>query len=310
MAKLNKELFKKVIMEAVKELGLCPEEITYTKNNVSYCGIIGKKENVSTEKIQASAIINVDDLYKDYVSDKINITSAIDFAKQLMKCNPDKLDLFEALADWNYAKKRLFISVCGVSGNENYLSKCIHKVYEDIAIVPRYYVSKEGNDIASAPVSIEYFNEYGITEREFFDAAFKNSYELFPARIGKVLPPPYEAVCEDFPMPKEVYDEMVKKYEKNSATFVITNALQLYGAAVVFYSGFLEAVKKDFIKDDFYLIPANVNSMLAVPASGVDGNELPFIKELVCSMNSRIKDKDDILTDSVYFFDGMLKKVA
>lgn len=281
---ISKDLFKKAMMNVVEELGLEPVEISYVKNSVTCRGIIGKDKN-EADRLQSVTVINIDALYADYSSGKISLSAALEEGKKIMERKHDIAPTMDALKDWSTAKEKLFLSVCKAEGNETYLNNMVYKTFEDIAIVPRFFAAKSSNGLESATVPLGYLTSVGISEDELFTAALENSAKMFPARLCEVTP-------------------------KIGIDYVITNEVQLYGAAAMFYDGFLPKVK-EIIGEDFYILPSSIHELFIVPASRTKMTALAMKSMVTDINNDRVAIKEeDVLSNSVYFFDGELKKIA
>lgn len=84
---------------------------------------------------------------------------------------------------------------------------------------------------------------------------------------------------------------------------IITNRQKLYGAGCIFYPGVLaETAQK--LGSDFYILPSSIHETIAIPAACFDRNSAMELKTVVMSVNRTELACEDVLTDSVYFYDS------
>ena len=73
---------------------------------------------------------------------------------------------------------------------------------------------------------------------------------------------------------------------------ILTNDLCINGATVILYDSFMKEV----------YLPSSVHEVLVVPLE--DSVYIPYLQEVVESINQRFVAEDEILSDNVYMYDG------
>lgn len=83
--------------------------------------------------------------------------------------------------------------------------------------------------------------------------------------------------------------------------YVATNEQCSLGAAVMRYPAFREKVR-GMIRGDFYILPSSIHEVILVPESF--GLEPERMQEMVKEINQTGVVPEEVLSDSVYYFDG------
>ncbi|MCM1259280.1 MAG: DUF5688 family protein [Roseburia sp.] len=130
-----------------------------------------------------------------------------------------------------------------------------------------------------------------------FTAASRNTSRLFPARmqsmaglLNSLLPEGDGADIGNDPPPM----------------FVISNITKQYGAAVILYDGLLKS-SADLFEDDLFILPSSIHEMIFIPASVCGRPEA--LKDMVSFVNQTELDEDDVLSNSVYYYDRQTDKL-
>lgn len=166
-----------------------------------------------------------------------------------------------------------------------------HKDLLDYSAVYRVMVD---NGQASFAVTNSIIEAYGISREELDVAARKNTPEMFDFKIstmGQTL-----AELADIP-------EYADSAEPQM--YVLTNSTKVYGATVLLYGEYFEALAA-CLGDDLYVIPSSVHEVLVVPESMVDDCE--SLNQMIRDVNEGVVDEADILGDrALRYFKGERK---
>ena len=88
--------------------------------------------------------------------------------------------------------------------------------------------------------------------------------------------------------------------------YVLSNKARVQGAACILYPGIL----KDFaaaIRSDFYILPSSIHEVILLPAQGEEDREA--LKQMVREVNASQVEREEVLSDSVYYFDREQNKL-
>lgn len=306
MTKMSKELFIKVVSELVEqELGIKSEKIEFPRNNKTYTGLLLKTDD-STE-INACPVANMDLLYDNYSAGMCNINDVLADVKMIIDTAKSQTNTVMNAArkvdftNLDACKDKLFISVCGIVGNEEYLNNTVYRRIEDIAIVPRIYIDETNDQIMSSVIKKSFLKSCNMTEGELVDAAIANSAKMFPYVFKDTIDMLFD-LMPGVPFSKDAMRSMGAYIE----SYVLTNNKKLYGASALFYPGVMYKIRKEI--GDFLIFPSSVNETFIVPCR--PGMDIDEYKNMVYSINrSDNIDADDVLTDSVYMYNGQFKRL-
>jgi len=104
---------------------------------------------------------------------------------------------------------------------------------------------------------------------------------------------------------KEFYD-MMPEMDDLIPMYVCTNTSCMNGAGTIFYDGLLREFAEQ-VKSNIYIIPSSVHETLLIPAEyRMDASEL---KDIVRCVNGTELAPEEILSNSVYFYNRKLDRV-
>lgn len=280
--KANFEEFKNTLTEALLDKGLKTKATSIKKPGVEYAGLVIDANGISP-------VVNLSDLFKEYeqvTEELVKKVYSILMDNQKEKCFANSpYDLWH----WDYVKDKLFLSVIGAEVNAEYLADKVYSIQEDIAVLPRVFVGNSTEGTASAPVTKALAKHWGVSEEELMAAAIKASEKKFPAKLINME--------EEFGIPMDV------------PFTPLTTVGKTYGAAALFYSGMMSKLFDKY--GTFYVLPSSVHEVLILPDDSMSKEELKSLVEAVNADGYAMPNKSDILTGSVYKYDGLsFKKVA
>ena len=168
--------------------------------------------------------------------------------------------------------------------NEDRLVCMPHKRFLDLAAVYRVVVNDNGEGMASFLMSDSLCDNYGLTKKELDAAAMRNTEQQgFQAMsMGSIL-------AEITGVPKDETDA-------GCIMWVLTNSKRLNGAVAMLYPDLFKNLA-DRIGSDLYVLPSSIHEVIAVPADGMNPEEL---KTIVGDVNSVEVSEDEFLSGNVY----------
>ena len=178
---------------------------------------------------------------------------------------------YETILEYENLKERIVYKVIRRESNEELLSQVPHECFLDLAIV--YYVLMKTTELGTATLLIknEHLKSWNVTKDDLHEAAKKNTPCLLP--------------MEGFVMADYMY--------------LVTNQMRNFGASVMLYDGFWKRMEV-MIGESFFVIPSSVHELILIPESfGMDRNRL---KEMVKEVNRTEVEKEEVLSDNVYFY--------
>lgn len=193
-------------------------------------------------------------------------------------------------------KNKVFAKVVGKQENIEMLKTIPYtNVCNNLAVTYRYLLSISEDGMTSALVTKDMMYEEGLTREELHECAMKNTKDMFPLKAAEM-----QDILKELEEPVIVPDGMDIKL------VVLTNERQINGVISIAYPDFLQDVSKNFFEGgNFKILPSSVHEVIAVP----DSMETDAMLDLVGEANSSVVEERDILSDAVYQYDAVNKKV-
>ena len=253
MAKMNKDLFVTVVQEMLEEKGLKTFVKEVTKREFSYLGIGRLPEVDGNKQNHVSAAVNMDDMYRNYISGKDTIYDVAEFIYNTLTSTDNSMDKHVQFdfKNWDDVKSRLFVSAAKKSYNEDYLKDKVYLEIGDIALVAKIYVyTTDDGEVASAAMPESLLKEYNLSKEAVIDTALKNSTELFPGSCMNLSDILQKFISVKMMPPTQ--DDL----------WCVTNG-QYGGAAALFYPGMMNKIKER-LGGNFYILPSSMHEVLVI----------------------------------------------
>lgn len=205
--------------------------------------------------------------------------------------------MFREDADYEAAKKDLILRPLNYGQVEKELTDVPHFKIGEIALVLYTVVAKNRDDFYTAKVHRKQLEKYGKGEKDILMDALRNTEQMFQPRLysvddllGWLGKTPDSGVF----MGEEVHREI----DKSTRGYILTNTLEINGAAVAFYPGVAEKIA-EIMDDDFYLAFTSIHEAQVHAAAMI---EPEVIRLSLQDTNRRCNRREEVLTNHVYFF--------
>lgn len=266
-----------------------------------------KKEGIMVRDIFRKStvfpVLYLEGFYKPDVTES-DIQKTVDIIKGMIEKCWEQSDVLGketgSLKDWGKICTRVYPMLLSQERNRQLLQELVWKPYLDLAIcyMVRFFGSRqESCHLKIKPEMLEMWN---IDEKDLHEQAMKNLGEDGYS-IHSLYSMMQEFLEEGFP------DRETEEQEKSSKEmYVLTNSLARYGAAGMLDGRLLEKFAEEKGKN-FYILPSSTHEVLLMPDNGkFDRKELgPMIREV----NNSIVSKQDILSDTLYYYDIKKRKI-
>lgn len=180
------------------------------------------------------------------------------------------------------------------------------KDMKGVAVIPYLPLMEDKDGRASAVITYDVLDHFGIGVQELYD----NAYENLNAESSKIralsdvlMNATLEGIIgdgEDYCIqPEELSNEPGDLY-------YVTNKSAFRGAMSIFSNDTYKRIGKAI--GDYYIIPSSIHELLIVSAGSIEAS---FIADMVKSVNASgiVADKD-ILCDDIFKYDSDSKKVV
>ena len=245
------------------------ELYTVTKNNgTRRTGILFKQEDSNL-----APTIYLEEFYQKYLKGQQVPGLADSICSIYQEIRVKKTCDCQNLFDFNHVKEHIVYKLIRRDANEELLKQIPYEPFLDLAVV--YYIQIDNTRFGSAAIQIrnEHLRYWRVEKEEIRRLAEKNTPRIYPAQIQKIV----------------------------RFMYVATNEQCSLGAAVMRYPDFREKVR-GMIRGDFYILPSSIHEVILVPESF--GLEPERMQEMVKEINQTGVAPEEVLSDSVYYFDG------
>ncbi|MBR2213971.1 MAG: hypothetical protein IJ889_06010 [Eubacterium sp.] len=316
------EEFTEDIRERVEDLIQedVPECIVTVRNVVKNNGVKRKALSFVVKDEKATPTIYLREFYEDYREgrdiDDI-CEEIIDTYKRGLSRFQNEIDV-DDFTNYEKVKEQVFLKLVNQEMNQKLLRDVPWREYLDLAVV--YYVAVS-TDECSATVLIhtEHLEHWGITEKELYDTAWKNTLEKKKPEILRMkdvikdmiierITGSTDILAEDVEYDgktkqevEEMVNEEIEKVERQKPMdmYILTNDTKTNGAVCMMYPNVL----KDFAEDkgfDLFIIPSSIHEVLLVPKKAGSAKRL---NEILNDVNKNSLDSVEILSNKIYSYD-------
>ena len=197
------------------------------------------------------------------------------------------------LQDYSQVKDKLYIRVSDAAENEAFLANCPHREVDGLAV--SYHIAFDnGQGIqASAAVTNNMLDLYGITPDQLHNDALESAQNLLPANMVSLAEMMGNMMGVDADMVMPTMDE--------PRLMVLTNDQALHGAGALFYPGQMDAVAQQ-LGSDYFVLPSSIHEVLLLPDDG--SVEYDVLEAMVQDINMTTVAPEEQLSDHVYHYDA------
>lgn len=231
-----------------------------------------------------------------------------DIINEVLERHADSLTMkpldVERFDDFEYIKGRICFRLFGREHNGDFLKGVPYVEFLDMAVC-FYYVAEadQGGVDKLLAVNNALMGLWGTDTDELFLLAAENTPRILPE------------VCQTLEqlITKMVWLDMGGKEDElpchsfdGYPTRVLSNARRKYGAACILYPGLLERIAEKE-QGSFYIIPSSVHETILVKDTGAESADK--LKGMVYEVNREVLEPEDVLTDSLYYYDAAEKRI-
>ncbi len=204
--------------------------------------------------------------------------------------------------DFDKVKNRICYRLINAARNESLLKKIPYVPFLDLAIC--FYYAYEGETLGSGTILIynTHVEMWKTCTAELMRCAQSNTPKLFAAECNSMEVVVRELLQEQ----KRQFGEMLldeaqqEQFLSDMPMQIVSNRQRINGAATILYPRFLEKLGAE-LDSDFYILPSSVHEVILL----LDNNhESPDrLKSMIAEVNSTQVEPEDVLSDSLYYFD-------
>ena len=249
--------------------------------------------------IRAMPTYYFDDLYKTYCVEE-DLSSCIEGVAGSMKCAIGKSQSLTANVDLANIRKNVIAELVNPEVSDRYIHDVPHREFLNLCIIYRWVVSIDEEGVYSGIIDNELMGYVNLTEESLYKNAIRNTKRIIAPQLKSFDSVIRRMLRRSGKSDKEIR-EFVGRIDNEDRIWVITNKHDFRASTALIYKDFLIKIA-DKMDSDFYIIPTSVNESLAVSANSSLVPEAMY-GMLKDSNNNFLEDEDQMLSDTVYYFD-------
>lgn len=269
------------------------------KNN----GVVLSGITMMQDDSNISPTIYLNHLYEAYENGEVTLESIVEEVLDTYEKNKVNRSVdMRFFMNYESIKDRIIFKLIHAERNEELLKDVPHIRYLDLAIVFQCLVSEEMFGNATIMIHNAHLKIWDTTIEEIYRNAIQNTPKLQKYDIKNMR----DILCEMMLLEEmegigeSGQDACFKELPDSVPMYVLSNKARVQGAACILYPGIL----KDFaaaIRSDFYILPSSIHEVILLPAQGEEDREA--LKQMVREVNASQVEREEVLSDSVYYFD-------
>ena len=200
-------------------------------------------------------------------------------------------------------KDRICYRLIGRKGNERLLEDVPHIEFLNLAIC--FYYAYQGDALGEGTILIHnsHMKMWETCTSQLYNLARSNTPRLFPWVCNSL-----EEVLDDMTGSGKTEEseglrgEMVRGFPMK----VLGNVKRLHGAICILYPGVLDEMAFQEGRG-FYILPSSIHEVILLPDIGMESAH--ELKKMVVEVNSTQVAPEEVLSDSLYYYDSTEKRV-
>ena len=216
------------------------------------------------------------------------------YEEALKNINPDSLSGIE---DWEQVKGRLAFRLLSKERNKETLENYVYQEFLDLAAIVTFCAEIDEQGVKAIRVTHDLAERWKVSEEEILQAAEENTESLFPVRMEPIL----DTLCRVADISRDDLPEEVLAEEDSPQIMVLTNYLGVKGATVLLYDSLLQQVYEK-LGGKFIILPSSIHEVIVMPSASAP--PAADSQKMVEQINRSAVREEEILSDSVYLYDG------
>lgn len=260
------------------------------KNNAVICHGI----TIMHAESNAAPTIYMEQLYQEYMDGSPLSEIFQKVVKLYEKYKIEEAVDMNGFLDFEKAGKRIAYKLIHYENNQEELKEVPHIRFLDMAIVFYYEINHAAFGNATILIRRNICNMWGVDEKELYRLSGENTPRMLPPLIRDM-----REILEAAGVNDEYADG-------EGFMYVLTNFKGQFGAACLLYPHLLECIAQKF-GGNFYLLPSSVHEVILVPQR--EGMRSEAFWEIVREVNHTQVEREEVLSDSVYYYDCQKKEL-
>ncbi|WP_251207328.1 DUF5688 family protein [Acetatifactor aquisgranensis] len=209
----------------------------------------------------------------------------------------------EFFRSFEQVRDRICYRLIGRKGNEELLEDIPYIEFLDLAIC--FYYAYHGDALGDGTILIHnsHLDLWETCTAELFGLAKRNTQKLFPWVCSSLTEVLGEMAGQEIsPEEATVQEEFLQEMPLQ----VLSNVKRTHGAICMLYPGVLEALAAKEGRN-FYILPSSIHEVILLADTGA--GSAGELRKMVAEVNSTQVAPEEVLSDSLYYFDSTDKRV-
>lgn len=267
------------------------------KNN----GVILRGLFIKSADSNVFPTIYLDRFYEQFQRNMVTLEMVIDEIMDVYdkNCIRQNVDVSQ-FCNYETVKNRIVFKLINTEKNQELLKDIPYIAFFDLSIVFQYLLTEKSFGNAVILIRNEYLRIWGKSVEEIYQIAQCNTPILNPYEIISLN----DVICEFNP---EYENNIKNEVSDGIQLYVLSNKSKIYGAACMLYPKAVQDFANE-VDSDLFILPSSVHEVLLLPTDGTNGIE--EIKQMVQDVNDTQVEAEEVLSNSVYFFDKKEKSIV
>ena len=208
----------------------------------------------------------------------------------------------EFFRSFERVRDRICYRLIGRKGNEELLEDIPYIEFLDLAIC--FYYAYHGESLGDGTILVHnsHLELWDTCTAELFGLAKRNTQRLFPWVCNSIAEVLGEIAGED--ESSEEADE--EAFLQEIPMQVLSNDKRTQGAVCMLYPDVLDTLSGKG-KRNFFILPSSVHEVILLEDTGA--GSIPELKKMVTEVNATQVAPEEVLSDSLYYYDSTDKRV-
>ena len=196
--------------------------------------------------------------------------------------------------NYETVRSRIIFKLINTEKNRELLRDVPYIPFHDLSIVFQCLVSEERFGNASILIHNVHLQLWKVNARELYECGLENTPLLQGYELADM-----NTVLEEMKALGGIDDEEIEDMQQEVPMYVLSNKSRINGASCILYKDIL----KDFamvVDKDLYVLPSSIHEVILLPSDGTQESEQ--LKEMVREINQSQVEKEEVLSDSVYYY--------
>jgi hypothetical protein len=286
----------KQALEKILGEGYEVEEALIGKNN----GVQLDALVIRTSGMNIAPTLYLKSYFENYEDGETIQDGAMRLAEDFRRALPDEGFDVSFYEDYDLVKEGLSYKLISTERNSELLSDVPHVPFLDLAIVFYYAFENRGLPDGTILIKNKHMEMWGVSTEQLMRDAGENAPKSLPG------------VCRDTcSVLERIYpgksEEIFPANEPMLPMYVLSNSRMVNGAAAMLYPDILHNLSES-LKSDLYIIPSSVHEVIVL-ARNMAGDE-KSLREMIHTVNETQLEPQDVLSDSLYFYDRKDEKIS